>query len=695
MDAGHDDEGQDRSELESLLLAPVGVESGDLERVQDRLRRREKALRAVLEGLPDATVAAGRDGRIVFANAHAEALFGYDRDELLGKPVQTLWPERLRKRYTRNMELYFATDHPLRFTIRADGLRRDGSQFVGEMSWGIVETEAGPLLLAIGRDMTAHREAMGRHKRQSRQVAAVAALGERALSGADVCDLAAEAVERMRETLPLRRVAVRRADEVLAEWGDADDGVQRIEIRTGDEVFGEVCVVLEGEAGEDEENFLRGVANVLATALGRLRSEERMRHEALHDSLTGLANRALCRERLIHALARTGRDEGDACVLFVDLDGFKLVNDLYGHAAGDALLIALARRLSATVRPADTVARFGGDEFLVVCEDIDERTALVLGARLGEAIHEPLEIGGVEHRLSASIGIALGAGRRDPDALLADADAAAYRAKAEGRGRVELFDRRLRRHARERLRTAAALERALSLGQLRLAFQPIVALEDERVVGHEALLRWDSPGGVMSAPADFIPIAEESALIVEIGAWALLQACQESAAAFGHDAHGPAIWVNLSSRQLAQPDLPELVSGCLESSVGPPGRLRLELQERVLQGAPKAARRNVEELQGLGVGLALDDFGTGYSSLRDLPVRAVKIDRSFVAGLGDSAGDRAIVAASVSLARALGIDAIAEGVERPEQREVLRELGCPLAQGYLFGAPGPRITSGP
>ncbi|HET6548723.1 MAG TPA: bifunctional diguanylate cyclase/phosphodiesterase [Solirubrobacter sp.] len=695
MDAGHDDEAQDRSDLESLLLAPVGVESGDLARVQDRLRRREKALRAVLEGLPDATVAAGRDGRIVFANAHAEALFGYDRDELLGKPVQTLWPERLRKRYTRNMELYFATDHPLRFTIRADGLRRDGSQFVGEMSWGIVETEAGPLLLAIGRDMTAHREAMGRLKRQSRQVAAVAALGERALSGADVSDLAAEAVERMRETLPLGRVAVRRADEILAEWGDADDGEQRIEIRTGDEVFGEVCVVLEGEAGEDEENFLRGVANVLATALGRLRGEERMRHEALHDSLTGLANRALCRERLIHALARTGRDEGDACVLFVDLDGFKLVNDLYGHAAGDALLIALARRLSATVRPADTVARLGGDEFLVVCEDIDERTALALGARLGEAIHEPLEIDGVEHRLSASIGIALGAGRRDPDALLADADAAAYRAKAEGRGRVELFDRRLRQHARERLRTAAALERALSLGQLRLAFQPIVALEDERVVGHEALLRWDSPGGVMSAPADFIPIAEESALIVEIGAWTLLQACHESAAAFGHGDDGPAIWVNLSSRQLAQPDLPELVSGCLESSGLPPGRLRLELQERVLQGAPKAARRNVEELQGLGVGLALDDFGTGYSSLRDLPVRAVKIDRSFVAGLAESAGDRAIVAASVSLARALGIDAIAEGVERPEQREVLRELGCPLAQGYLFGAPGPRITSGP
>jgi diguanylate cyclase (GGDEF)-like protein/PAS domain S-box-containing protein len=654
----------------------------------------ERALRAVLEGLPDATVAAGRDGRIVFVNQHAETLFGYEHGELIGRPVQTLWPEKVRERYTRNMQLYFATEHPLRFTIRADGVRRDGTEFVGEMSWGIVETEAGPLLLAIGRDMTAHREAMARLRRQSQQAAAVAALGGRALSGADVGDLAVEAVERMRETLSVDLVEIRRAGEVLAGWGSDGGTPARFEIASGDEVFGEI--VVEGGLGDDEESFLRAIANVLATALGRLRGEERMRHEALHDPLTGLANRALCRERLIHALARTGRDEGSACVLFIDLDDFKAVNDLYGHAAGDALLTALARRLVATVRPADTVARLGGDEFVVVCEDIDEHTAIGLGHRLTEAIHEPLDVEGIEHRLSASIGIALGAaGRRDPDALLADADAAAYRAKAEGRGRVEVFDTRLRRHARERLRTAAALERALSLGQLRLAFQPIVRLQDRAVVGHEALLRWDSPGGVMNAPADFIPVAEESALIVEIGAWTLMQACHESAVAFGVAEDGPAVWVNLSPRQLAQPDLPAVVADCLAASGLPAGRLRLELKERVLQGAPKTARANVGALRELGVGFALDDFGTGYSSLRDLPVRAVKIDRSFVAALGDSAGDQAIVAAIVSLASALGIGAIAEGVESEEQAERLAALGCRYAQGFLFGAPGPRITSDP
>jgi len=680
----------DPADLESLLLAPVGVGAAtpaELQRLQDRLRRREAALRAVLEGLPNATVAASRDGKIVFVNSQAEALFGYEPGELIGQPVQRLWPERLRERYRRNMELYFQTDHPLRFTIRADGLRKDGTEFVGEMSWGIVETEAGPLLLAIGRDMTAHREALAKVERQSRQVAAVAALGERALSGADVCDLAQEAVEMLTETLPVSGAFVVQDSETLAAAGPAAGGAGlRFEIRTGDEVFGEVGVVPEHPLDADQENFLRGIANVLAIAMGRLRGEEQMRWEALHDPLTGLANRALCRERLIHALAR--RDHGAACVLFIDLDGFKAVNDVYGHAAGDKLLIGLSRRLVSTVRPADTVARLGGDEFVVVCEDIDERTAYALGVRLGEAISEPLEIDGVEHRLTASIGIALGAaGRRDPDALLAEADAAAYRAKAEGRGRVEVFDRRLRVHTRERLRTAAALERALSLGQLRLAYQPIVALADGRVIGHEALLRWDSPSGVLNAPAEFIPVAEESALIVEIGAWALGRACQEAASGSG------VIHVNVSPRQFAQPDLPELVRDCLRASGLEAQRLRLEFKEAVLAGASETARRNLAELRETGVGLVLDDFGTGYSSLRDLPVSAVKIDRSFVAGL-EADSETAIVAAIVALSRALGIDAIAEGIEREAQVKRLRELGCAYGQGFLFGEPAAEIGSG-
>jgi predicted signal transduction protein with EAL and GGDEF domain len=333
------------------------------------------------------------------------------------------------------------------------------------------------------------------------------------------------------------------------------------------------------------------------------------------------------------------------------------------------------------VRPADTVARFGGDEFVVVCEDIDEDTAIALGHRLAEAIAEPLDVDGVEHRLSASIGIALGTARRDPDALLGDADAAAYRAKAEGRGRVEVFDRRLRRHARERLRTAEALEQALSLGQLRLAFQPIVALADGAVIGQEALLRWDRPGGGVTAPADFVPVAEESALIVEIGAWALREACATAAGGPG------SVWVNVSGRQLAQPGLPELVADVLAETGLLAERLRLEFTEGAVHGATAAGLRALRELDRAGVGIVLDDFGTGYSSLghlRDLPLTALKIDRTFVGALDRGTST---VAAIASVATALGLDAVAEGVETEAQAEALRELGCPLAQGFLFGAP--------
>jgi diguanylate cyclase (GGDEF)-like protein/PAS domain S-box-containing protein len=386
---------------------------------------------AILEGLPDAVVASARDGRIVFVNALAESLFGYPHRELLGRPVQTLWPERVRDRYIRNMELYFATEHPLRFSTEAWGLRRDGSEFVGEMSWGIVETSAGPLLLAIGRDISERRTAEAR-------VRAVAALSERALAGADPSDLAAEAIELMRTTLPITGAEVRPVGGgALASHGSSSEQAMRLPIGTGDELF----ITPNRPLSDEEISLLRAVANILATALARARDELRIRHEAVHDPLTGLANRTLLRDRLEHALAgseREGEGEGETTgVLFVDLDNFKQVNDVYGHARGDLVLVELAKRLRSAVRPADTVARFGGDEFVVICEAVNEQTALSLGQRLQAAIRLPLTVDGVPHGLSASIGVALG--DRDPDSLIANADAAVYRAKARGRGHVELY----------------------------------------------------------------------------------------------------------------------------------------------------------------------------------------------------------------------------------------------------------------
>jgi diguanylate cyclase (GGDEF)-like protein len=295
------------------------------------------------------------------------------------------------------------------------------------MSWGIVETSAGPLLLAVGRDISEQRAAEARLR-------AVAAMGERALAGADPADIAFEAIERLRKLLPVTSAEVRLAGGAsLATYGPDPEAGLRFAIGTGDELL----VAPTRPLVEEELSFVRAVAHTLATALARLRDEERMRHEAVHDPLTGLANRTLLRDRLEHALARSERETGATAVLFVDLDNFKRVNDEHGHAAGDAALVELGRRLQTAVRPGDTIARMGGDEFVALCEDVSEESALTVGRRLLEAIQLPFTSGGVEHELSASVGIALG--HSDPDALLANADTATYRAKAAGRGRIELY----------------------------------------------------------------------------------------------------------------------------------------------------------------------------------------------------------------------------------------------------------------
>jgi diguanylate cyclase (GGDEF)-like protein/PAS domain S-box-containing protein len=382
---------------------------------------------AVLEALPDPVVATGRDTRIVFVNELAAQLFGYSPDELVGQPVQMLWPERVRRRYSRNMELYFATEHPLRFSTEVWGLRRDGSEFVGEMSWGVVETTAGSLLLAIGRDISKQRATEDRLR-------AVAAMGERALGGADPWELASEAVELLRGALPVTAAEVRLAGgPPLVVNGPIAAGAIRLPIGAGDELL----VAAERELTDEETSLLHAVANILSTALARRRDEDRALYQAVHDPLTGLANRTLLRDRLSQALARSRREGGETGVLFVDLDNFKDVNDVHGHRTGDAVLAEIGERLQTAVRPADTVARFGGDEFVVVCEEVDVLSARALGDRLQEAIGAPVRIGGIEHRLSASIGIALG--RSDPETLLGNADVAVYRAKANGRANIELF----------------------------------------------------------------------------------------------------------------------------------------------------------------------------------------------------------------------------------------------------------------
>lgn len=418
---------------------------------------------------------------------------------------------------------------------------------------------------------------------------------------------------------------------------------------------------------------------------------------ALHDPVTGLANRALLLDRLTQALARSGRRPGFVAVLFLDLDRFKLVNDSLGHAAGDELLGEVARRLEGAVRSTDSVARLGGDEFVVLADTVDGADeALALAERLRDVLAAPYRLAGGERVVvTASAGVALGgAGSAVPGELLWDADAAMYKAKELGRDRTHLFEAGLRAAANDRFRAEVLLRRALDHDGLRLHYQPIVAVGTGAVVGVEALVRLHDPARGLVPPAEFIPVAEESGLIVPLGAWVIAEAARRAA----HWRHLPGagegfcVSVNLSGRQLAHPGFLEEVADALDGTGADASALCFELTENALVDATGASLRSLEGLKRRGARLAIDDFGTGHSSLtwlRRLPADVLKVDRSFVAGLATDPDDAAIVRAVVGLGHALGLLTVAEGVETPAQLDALAALGCDWAQGYLFARPAP------
>ncbi|HZU71765.1 MAG TPA: EAL domain-containing protein [Acidimicrobiales bacterium] len=415
---------------------------------------------------------------------------------------------------------------------------------------------------------------------------------------------------------------------------------------------------------------------------------EALAYAATHDPLTGLPNRSLLDRRLVAALDRHRRREETVAVIFLDLDLFKKVNDSLGHRAGDELLVAAAGRIQSVIRPSDTVARFGGDEFVVICEGlIGEIEAMGIADRIREALERVFVVQSHEVYVSASLGVAFPrSDDYDAESILADADTAMFRAKEAGRGRCEPYDRRMRERAIERLETEAALRRALETGQLRLAYQPVVDLASGRIDAVEALVRWDHPERGLLNPDSFIALAEETGLIVAVGSWAIDAAFAQQARWSGT---GLSSSVNVSGRQLTRPELVGSVGAAIEASGVDPARIHLEITENAVIEDPAATMSALRALKALGVGLVLDDFGTGYASLsalRRFPIDGIKVDRSFVRGVARFPEDRAIVRAVVRLASDLGLSVVAEGVESTEQRDVLLELGCRRGQGYLFSA---------
>jgi diguanylate cyclase (GGDEF)-like protein len=440
--------------------------------------------------------------------------------------------------------------------------------------------------------------------------------------------------------------------------------------------------------GADDDRYT--LERSIEISSGEMRAlHDKLSALARHDALTGMPNRMALLEQLGIAQASARRHGGPVALLFIDLDGFKLINDRLGHAGGDQLLVRASQRITRAVRADDVVGRLGGDEFVVLCQSAtDLLEAVRVAERIVRSLEAPFRILGQDSAVSASVGAAVMTDRYDtPEVLLQQADIAMYRAKEQGRGRVVLFDAAMQARAEERTELETAIGRAVELGELVLHYQPVVRLSGGSVEGYEALVRWDRPGRGLIGPDQFIPAAERARLISPIGNWVVDEACREAAR---WPAAGTSVAINLTAYEIAHGDVVDSITAALQRSGLAPTRLIIELTESTILTGKDAVSANLERLLRLGVRIAIDDFGTGYSSLshlRDLPASILKIDRSFISDIDTSRSAPAIVGAIVTMAHALGLTVVAEGIERPAQLQLVSALRCDLAQGYLLGRP--------
>jgi diguanylate cyclase (GGDEF)-like protein/PAS domain S-box-containing protein/excisionase family DNA binding protein len=711
-------------------------------RVEADLVRSEALTRGILDAALDAIVTIDRAGVVVEANPAAERVLGWTRDELVGRPLaETAVPPEARAAHTaalqRLADAANGAAHVAR-RLEVEALRADGTRFAAELSITSIGGQP-PLYTGHLRDITDRLRASEQLARRVAQQGAIAALERRALQGASLTELMETAVEAVAVHLPADEAAVLELrDGVLvglaltaaAPWPlealtaelagplpadlvahpramalpDAWRGagvraatVAGIGLRDEEEV----AVLAALDTGDREHDvhdlgFLQAMASVLASASQRRAVERELRHRALHDQLTGLPNRTLFRDRLDQAAERAARAGSMVAVLLLDVDRFKNVNDAVGHLAGDELLRGVARRLAGAARPGDTIARFGGDEFAVLAEDVDgEREAIVIAEALLAALDEPLTVHDrpVVAQLSVGVAVAAEPAAVAPDSLIRDAGVALARAKEGGGGRFELFEPGMRKRLLHRVNLEEELRRALERDELTLAFQPVVDLTTARIASLEALLRWDHPQSGVVLPGEFLDVAETSGLAVAIGRHVLTSVCRQVARwCADPDLLVPAVSVNVSARELAEPGFVDEVAAVLRRSGVPAGKIALEVKETELLDEGAGPTSTLQRLRELGVSVVLDDFGTGWSSLADLkrfPITGLKIDRALIGGLADGKEERHIVRAVTGLADALQLFVVAEGVETPAVAQAAVELGCTLAQGFLFGRPVP------
>jgi diguanylate cyclase (GGDEF)-like protein/PAS domain S-box-containing protein len=667
---------------------------------------------AVLNIAGSMIVVYDRSGRIVRFNRACELATGYTAAEVLGSRFWDLFLPA-GERAAAEARFTGLTPADLPAVSESVWIRHDGTVLRVEWSLAAMADEDGEIthVIAAGIDMTARRAAeedLHDAQERFRQAFDHASIGMCLIGNGSTFIQVNKALCDMLGRTETELLSKTMADvthpedfaaggvvvaEMKAGSSEPFHGVKRYFHADGHIIWGQVTVSAVRPEGDKPFYLVTQIEDITE----RREAEARLLHQALHDSLTGLPNRALLMDRLKQVLARADRHPTLTAVVFIDLDGFKDINDSLGHDVGDQVLREVAQRINNQVRPADTVARLGGDEFVVLCSELhSEQNAVEIAERLTSAVAEPVTVGTFEVEVTASVGIALSDGEAlTPEDMLRNADAAMYGAKSQGRNRWEIFDETRRARAVDRIAIASTMRQALRDDRFVLHFQPVIDLCSGSPVAVEALVRLDDPDRGLLPPARFIQVAEDTGLIVPIGTHVLEESCRRLAEWRAQCAVPPDFRtsVNISARQATQPDLARTVARALSEAGLEPTALALELTETVLMDADTSTLRQFQEIRDMGVGLGIDDFGTGYSSLsylKRLPVSIIKVDRSFVAGLVTDSSDREIVTAVIRLGQALGLTTIAEGVEDADQLTMLRGLGCDQAQGFLLGRPRPQ-----
>ena len=680
----------------------------EFEHLENELMHSEERFDALVQSAADAIIVADEDGRIVSWNPAATRMFGYARDEILGRQLTVLMPERYRARHLAAFERAKAREESSwgGRVLELEGLAEDGRVFPLELSLASWQSDRH-YFAGIMRDITARRAVeeelrlLGSAAAHVQEAIVVSTAGSQ---GGPTILYVNNAFVRM--TGHSETEALGRSFSLLAGPKTDRDVLGRIfeRMRRGEPAAAELVAyrkdgsefLLDWQASPiyESDGLVEHYASIQRDITEERRVEQALKR-ADRDPLTGLATRNVMERRLARAIERAStRQEYRYALLFLDLDGFKNINDQHGHIVGDQLLTSAARRLEGTVRPGDTLARFGGDEFVVLLDSVsDIQDVLLVAGRIRDRLGAPFEIGGRDLSLAVSTGVALSeTGYADAKAVIRDADSAMYEAKRKGRGRVEFFDPELYTEVVSLMSLRQDLARGLDRGEMELRYQPLVDLATQQIIGFEALVRWRHPELGLLPPERFIPLAEESGLIIPMGRWVLRSACIEAVTWPVSGAAGRSLLlsVNLSMRELSSGDLVQAVENTLRDTGLEPGRLQLELTESVLVDTVEPVRSRIGELRALGVTVCIDDFGTGYSSLGYLhhfPVDKIKIDRLFVRDLEEASGKLEILRTILALASNLGLDVVAEGIETEDQLLRLRDLSCPLGQGFLFAEP--------